>query len=720
MNTNDNRGLRVGSIALVGLLVIFVSVSATYKIMHDTLADQTKQTLSYVKDQTLLFESFNAADTSKASVLAIEGTSQLARDIANSSGDIGQENLSKFATDLRLTGALVTDEQGNVLSEFNGDQVTSADFADQLSNESLLDVAKHPTKVHSGRVGLSDGSAIDIAAACRTDAKGVVIGYRHVNTEGSGAYTLSTQSLLSGYHTTYDGTVVVVKDGKIIASTVSEYSGSDISDHQTGDQGIVDDIKAANSGSDLASMTHNGEIYFVCAERARDNSIYIYAPTKQFALQLSIVAIAALVVYSFIVAIVLIIRRRADNAYLLERMESERKYNERLTEAARKAESANNAKTEFLRRMSHDIRTPINGIIGMVQVADRCPEDVERQTEARNKIRNASSVLLGLVNEVLDMSKLESGEIVFDNAPMNLQETVDDLCTIAENQARAYDVTVNCVSETLEHPGIVGSSTHIRRLFLNVMGNAVKYNHEGGSVNVGIREIAYDPEKSQATYEFTCADTGIGMTPEFQERLFEPFAQEERDGKQGVEGTGLGMSIAKSLTTLMGGTISFESKVNEGTTFTIVLPFEVTDEIAPTAKDSDADAVSVAGMKIMLVEDNEMNMEISEFLLTEAGAEITKATNGKEAVDAFASSDEGYFDAVLMDVMMPVMNGYEATSAIRALDRKDANLVPIIALTANAFDEDRREAREAGMSGHLPKPIDIEKVLAELSRYRRK
>ena len=374
------------------------------------------------------------------------------------------------------------------------------------------------------------------------------------------------------------------------------------------------------------------------------------------------------------------------------------------------------AKTEFLQRMSHDIRTPINGIRGMIEIGNHYSTDMAKQAECREKIWEASGLLLELVNEVLDMGKLESGEVVLEHRPFNMVTLLTGLCDVLEKPAAERGITIRCEDITLPHPDLIGSPVHVKRLVMNIISNAIKYNKDNGSITLTLHELRSEGEK--AWIRFTCADTGIGMSEEYQKHLFEPFTQELLDARSTYAGTGLGMPIAKGLIDAMGGTIEFTSRQGEGTTFYITLPFAVDHAAAPQPlPGAPADLSVLQGKHILLAEDNDLNLEIAEFLLQNAGLRTTAARNGQEAVTLFAASAPGTFDAILMDVMMPLLDGYEATRAIRALDRPDAAAIPIFAMTANAFTEDRRRAYESGMNEHLTKPLEPDTLLRTLAKY---
>jgi signal transduction histidine kinase/AmiR/NasT family two-component response regulator len=391
-----------------------------------------------------------------------------------------------------------------------------------------------------------------------------------------------------------------------------------------------------------------------------------------------------------------------------KRRELEQKYQEQLRTAADKAESANKAKTEFLLRMSHDIRTPLNGIRGMLDMADYYGNDLEKVRECRRKVRESSNILLELINEVLDMSKLESNDVVLEHVPFDLTAISYEVYTVVEKMAD--EQTVEIIEEhDIQHTRFIGSPIHFKRLILNILGNAVKYNRPHGKVYVTCRETEFDGKTT--VLETVIRDTGIGMSEEFQKHIFEPFQQEDSSARSKYGGSGLGLSISKSLVDKMGGTISCESIKDVGTTFTMRIPLEVDFSEHTDAVDSEEYDVSVVGETVILAEDNDINLEIAQFILKNAGIKIVAAHNGEEAVNSFATSKPGEISAILMDIMMPVVDGYEATRQIRAMERPDAKTIPIIAMTANAFAEDRIATKKAGMNAHIAKPLDAKEVI---------
>lgn len=396
--------------------------------------------------------------------------------------------------------------------------------------------------------------------------------------------------------------------------------------------------------------------------------------------------------------------------------EKEVKENERLKIAIEEADSENRAKTEFMNRMSHDIRTPINGVMGMLEIIKKNREDHERVDDCLEKIHVSSEHLLSLINDVLDMSKLESGHMEPEHVPFDLDDLMKNVRALNEAQVAKTSIVYTYSKISFAHAKLIGSPLHLRQILLNLFSNAAKYNKENGTIETHAEEIACD--ENTATFRFTIRDTGIGMSEDFvNNELFEPFTQEKQGARTQYQGTGLGMSIVKELIEKMNGTITVESVLGEGSAFTVTLPFEIDKHpSAQAAANGAADETALHGLKVLLAEDNELNMEIAEFFLEDMGAETMQAWNGKEAVEAFRNSAPGEIGVILMDIMMPVMDGLEAVQRIRALDRPDAKTVPIIAMTANAFSEDVERSRKAGMTEHLSKPLNAETLKKAILR----
>ena len=661
-------------ICLVVLSVCFFSNADKEKEEADLL-----DTVNYVKVQCSTYTHYNESSESKSLLRAIEGTRQLSKNIAvqtENEKTLDDQLLKESAEQLWLTGIVVLDTDGTIVCEYSTNESLLPEIKECAEKEIVLDTAIYDEKVYAKRINHNDGAYIDMAACTRKDAPGVVVTYYYTSAEYATNYTLTIQSLLNGYRKDRDGTIIVADEGVIIASNNTGLIGQSTTNYE-----VIQKLKNHADSRHMMGLTINGVRCHGVMLKQRDHYIYAYVPDSIIFQTLLQNVIMCLFIYLIVVVLIWMIYRKLQKNILKIEKEKEQKYQKSLLEAAKKADAANRAKTEFLQRMSHDIRTPINGICGMLDVGDYYRDNLSKQTECRGKIREASNILKELVNEVLDMSKLESGEIY------------------------------------LEEKDLIGSPIHLKRLLMNILSNAVKYNKDYGQMYLSSREIPSDQD-GVVMLEFICQDTGIGMSEEFQKHLFEPFAQEQKGGASKFGGTGLGMPITKSLVEKMGGTITFTSEQGVGTTFVITIPFKINEDAARDEEKQDEVTASIKGLNILLVEDNELNMEIAEFVIQSKGASVVKAWNGQEAVEAFEKSASGEFDVILMDVMMPVMNGYEATKTIRTMDRSDTKKIPIIAMTANAFVEDRIKSKEAGMNEHVSKPIDMKllvKIIAELA-----
>ena len=795
LNYNSKR-FWIGAVILA-VLVVITSGIISYQVTRSDLLSRSRYTMEYINNQSIMAETYNYASTTKSSMRAIENANQLARNIRDDNGDISTAQLKEYAEELRLTGVIVLSPEGAILSECSLDGISSKDFFSTLKNDTLLDVASNPKKTYFIQVTLGDGSTVDIASAGRLDTSGVVVSCYRTPAEYANRYNLTIQNILQGYSSTEEGTIVVENEGAVIASNDPSLLTTESNEATNKNNEIISRINAADKTNEAIFIQQGMESYLGIVTKSRANYIYGYVPITYFlssaALTMGITAIVCIALFIGLVSM----RRHSNDAYLAERVERERIYNEQLAKTAHQAEQANTAKTEFLRRMSHDVRTPINGIRGLIEIAEQCKDDPTKQEECRRKILGASNLLLDLVNEVLDMSKLENGEVTLDIQPNNLYTVMAEIYEFVERQAEIHDVTFIRGSMDFKHPCVLMSATHFKRLLINIFSNAVKYNKEHGTVEITCIEKSYVDEI--ATYEFVIADTGVGMSKTFQEHLFEPFAREgQLTHASSLGGSGLGMSVAKSLADAMDGTITFESELGVGTTFTVVLPFQVSKANIPQASESfegselssvsvsskapaggvdsagsdapasdtsgtaspvDASFVSASSVApasssvslistvsatpassfgpvassasatptvssapledviVLLVEDNELNIEISQFLLENAGAEVIVAKSGEEAITAFDVSESSEVDVVLMDIMMPGMDGYEATRTIRALDRPDAKTVPIVAMTANAFADDQRRCREAGMDDFVAKPFNSAHLIQLVAKY---
>lgn len=583
-----------------------------------------------------------------------------------------------------------------------------------IRNHVILDVADIPLKTYADHLVLADGSFLDFAAVHTEEKDCVLIGYYHTPATYTDGYNLDLQKILSGFHTYAATEVVVARGNDIIAGNSTDFS-AEKERYEAIIQAIKEAAAVRKASDGPLPIRVDGVNYYASMSNGRNYFIYQFVSADHvFKDRMGHMLYAAIVCAGF-GALILWSYHRSNRKAQQQAEEKETHYQAKLLEKAREAEAANQAKTEFLRRMSHDIRTPINGIRGMIEIAEHFEHDMEKQKEYRKKVYEASGYLLELVNEVLDISKLESGEIVMEHKPFDLKEMLDELRVIVEKQAENREIAISFANDCV-HDWFIGSPLHVKRMFMNLIGNALKYNKKQGTVAVSLREERLSD--TEARVIFTCRDSGIGMSEAFQEHMYEPFAQEMIDARSSYTGTGLGLAIVKRMLTQMGGTIDCVSQPGKGSTFTVTLPLAL--DLSPKTKAEEKVKADITGLHLLVAEDNELNMEIAEFLLENAGAHVTKAMNGEEALHLFSASKEGTFDAVLMDVMMPVMDGIAATRAIRALPRADAKTVPIIAMTANAFAEDRERVLSAGMNEHLAKPLDTDLLIETIARLAKK
>ena len=699
---------------LLGICVTAASLYYFFQAEKKEAENRMVKTVNYVKVQCSTYTHYNEASESKSLLRAIESARQMSTNIdmeTENGGRLSQEFLKENLQTLWVDGILVLDAEGKTVCKYSMDKALTNEITDYLQKDIIMDFTGYEERSYSERIDREDGSRIDIAACARKDAPGMVAIYYYTSPEFVRNYTLTIQNLLNGYSTQKDGTIIVADKGTIVASNDESLLGQDTAGNQ-----VVQAMKEHTDSQHIFHLKNEGTGCYGIMLKQRDYYIYAYLPDTEVFRNLPLNVTAVVFLYLLIFGIFCFWGYRADLAHRKQEQEKDEKYKAELLRAAKKAEAANEAKTEFLQRMSHDIRTPINGICGMINVADHYADNMEKQTECRAKIKKTSHLLLELINEVLDMSKLESDEVVLEDIPFNLNSIFEEILGVIEHMAAEQNIRIIWEEKEVTHWNLIGSPVHVKRILMNILSNAVKYNKENGYVYIGCREI---PSKQTAmtTLEFVCRDTGIGMTEAFQKRIFEPFAQEHAGSRTKFAGTGLGMPITKKLVEKMGGTISFESKEGTGTTFVIRIPFQIDADMKDRTETEEKTETSIQGLHVLLTEDNELNMEIAEFVLQNEGAVVTKAWNGQKAVDIFRKSRPGEFDAILMDIMMPVMNGYEAAKMIRSLDREDAKVIPIIAMTANAFTEDKMRAKEAGMDEHIAKPVDgklLVKVINEL------
>ena len=650
-------------IQLLGVLLgICVAVVSLFYFFYAEKAEAEKrlvEIVNYVKVQCSTYTHYNESSESKSLLRAIESARQMSTNISmetENGGQLSQDFLKENLQTLWVDGIIVLDKEGKMDYEYSMDESLANEITEYLQKEIIMDFAGYEERSYSERFARGDGSYIDIAACARKDVPGIVAIYYYTSPEFTRNYTLTIQELLNGYSVQKDGRIIVADDGIVVASNDKRLLGQNTADNE-----VVQAMKKHTDSQHIYHLKNEGTGCYGIMLKQRDYYIYAYLPDMEVFHNLPLNVAGVIFLYLLIFNVFWFWAYRTNLTHRKQEQEKDEKYKAELLIAAKKAEAANEAKTEFLQRMSHDIRTPINGICGLVDMADHYVDDMEKQTEYRTKIKEASNLLLELVNDVLDMSKLESGEIVLEEIPFNLRSISREVFVVIEQVAAEQNIRIVWEKKEIIHRDLIGSPGYVKRVMMNILSNAVKYNRENGHIYLSCMEIPSE-QPGMTTMEFICRDAGIGMTEEFQKHIFEPFAQEHTGSRTKFPGTGLGMAIAKNLVEKMGGTITLESEYGVGTTFVIRVPFKIDLDADKREEQKDISEKSIKGLHILLAEDNELNMEIAEFLLQNEGADVTKAWNGQEAVELFRKSGPGGFDVILMDIMMPVMNGYEATA----------------------------------------------------------
>ena len=700
--------------ALIGICVAVVSLLYFFHAEKAEAEKRLVEIVNYVKVQCSTYTHYNESSESKSLLRAIESARQMSTNIkteTENGGQLSRDFLKGNLQTLWVDGILVLDADGKTDCEYSTDESLTNEITEYLQKDIIMDFAGYEERSYSERFTREDGAHIDIAACARKDAPGIVAIYYYTSPEFARNYTLTIQRLLNGYSTQKDGTILVADNGTVVACNDESLLGQNTADNE-----VVQAMKKHTDSQHIYHFKKEGIGCYGIMLKQRDYYIYAYLPDTEVFHNLPLNVMSVIFLYFLMFGLFWFWTYKTNLTHQKLEQEKDEKYKAELLIAAKKAEAANEAKTEFLQRMSHDIRTPINGICGVLNVADHYADDMKKQTECRAKVKEASHLLLELVNDVLDMSKLESDEVILEEIPFNLSGIFREVFVVIEQIAAEQNIRIAWEKKEIIHRNLIGSPGYVKRVMMNILSNAVKYNRENGHIYISCVEIPSEQPET-AIMKFVCRDTGIGMAEEFQKHIFEPFAQEHAGSRTKFAGTGLGMPITKKLVEKMGGTIMFKSKEGVGTTFVIQVPFRIDLATDKRKEQKDASEKTIKGLHILLAEDNELNMEIAEFMFQNEGAEVTKAWNGLEAVEIFEKSRPGEFDVILMDIMMPVMNGYNATKRIRSMDREDAKEIPIIAMTANAFTEDRIRAKEAGMDEHISKPVDgnlLVKVIHEL------
>ena len=834
------------SSVLVGLLV--TSITFAISVHYDELNAEQKlsTTIEFIKERAASYTKYN--DTAAARSLVRSSVSVNA--LEDKTDLDSQEALEKYADELWLTGISILDNDGNLVAEYTTDGVGYNNLYGILEFSVIQDVSSNLDKTYIKRITLNDNSYMDVAAHGKSDQTGIILAYRHTKKEFKDKSVLSVQNIVNGYDATTIGSIYIVNNDEIVASNVEESIGENIAENT-----IFQNIRLSGKANKLVRLTKSNKNIYGMYSHGRENYIYAYLPTSSMFASTIRNVITVVLFYVIVMIFVQILRWNSTKKFLTEQAEQEEMYKEQLEQKNKELElsiqheeAANRSKREFLFNMSHDIRTPMNAIIGFTSLAATHVDNKEQVIEYLKKISISSQHLLSLINDVLDMSRIESGKVKIEEKPVHLPDLIHDIRAIIQSNIATKRLSLLIDTMNVVDEDIIADPLRLNQILLNILSNAMKFTPTGGTISLKIKQNDIE-EKDEAEYEFRIKDTGIGISNEFQQHIFEEFSREESTTVSGIQGTGLGMAITKKIVDLMHGTIEVHSEQGVGTEFIVVLRFKLSGQkieytyirqlegVRALVADDDTDSclnickmlrtigmrpdwtisgkeavirakdaidqndkfnvyiidwmipdmngievvrnvrkfigedtpiiiltaydysdieeeareagvtafcskplfmselrevlekpfiiqtnnndedinVNFEGKRVLLAEDNDLNQEIAKVILEERGIIVETVNNGKEAIEAITKNDASYYDLVLMDVQMPVMDGYEATKQIRNLSDKNKANVIIYAMTANAFEEDKRDALEAGMDGHIAKPFDVDKLTKTLS-----
>ena len=669
--------------------------------------------MEFIKAQSADYTKYNDTAVAKslvreaAAVHALEGLSLGCDEAA----------LLEYARTLWLTGVSVLNAQGELVCEYTENGTGYAQLQSGIKMEPILSVIDYPQKTYVKRVELGGDNFVNVAVHSCADGTGVVLAYRYIPAEFSQKSVLSIQTLLDGYEISSTGTLLVAEDNRVAASNDPTLIGMNIFESER----LMSIRRSGHADKLIRVYAPKGiEQCYGIYSHGRDYYLYAYVPARQVYTLTVMNLVITLVMYILILALVQVFRWNSAKDFFMQQEHSEQEYRKSLEQknvalqlAVQRETKANLAKREFLFNMSHDIRTPMNAIIGFTALAQTHIDDRGQVEDYLKKISVSSQHLLSLINDVLDMSRIESGKVTLEAKPVHLPELVHELRDIVQAVVSEKDLSLTLDTVGVENEDVIADPLRLEQILINVLANAVKFTPDGGQISLWIVQKDTAPA-GYADFEFHIKDNGIGMSEEFQKHIFEQFARERTSTVSKIQGTGLGMAITKSLVDMMGGRITVKSEQGKGSEFTISLRFPIgeakTEQTPPAAK-----ASASAGKKLLVVEDNELNLEIASTLLKEAGFAVDTAENGKIAVEKVEAASADRYDLILMDIQMPEMDGYEATRRIRALPDTKKAALPIVAMTANAFEDDRKNALRAGMNGHIAKPLDIPKLFQVLS-----
>ena len=677
--------------------------------------EQLVTAFEFFKAQTSAYSKYN--DTAVAKSLVRESAAVHA--LQDCTLDASAVELRQVTEKLWMTGVALLDPEGQLISEYTQDGVGYEAIRDGLPAVATLGLLEAPDKTYVKRVELRDGSFADVALHALSSGDGIILAYRHTKEAFAQKSVLSMQTLLDGYDRNTVGTFLLVRSNVVEASNDPAMIGVDV----TG-QGMLRGIRAANQSEKLTYVLDGrGAKYYGMYTHGRDFVLYAYVPARNIYRSTLPNLAVLLILYIVVLAMIQGLRWNAEQKFKQRELAAAQAYqasleqkNRELEIAVRQEAAANRAKRDFLFNMSHDIRTPMNAIIGYTTLAETNLTQPAKVADYLRKISTASQHLLSLINDVLDMSRIESGRVVLEKKPLHLPTLVQDVRDIIQSNITAKGLAFAVDLAGVRDEDVIGDPLRLQRILLNILSNAVKFTPSGGSITLRVVEKSGAPLR-YAEYEFHVRDTGIGMSAEYQKHIYEQFSREETSTVSKTEGTGLGMPITKRLVEMMDGNIELVSAPGQGTEFTVHLRLPLGGEQKEKTPAADP---TFAGTRLLVVEDNELNMEITTTVLEEAGFSVDQAVNGQAALEKVATAAPGQYALVLMDIQMPVMDGYEATRRIRALPDPAKARIPIVAMTANAFAEDRENALAAGMNDHIAKPFDIHTLLWKLAEILKK
>ena len=717
--------------------------------------EQLVTAFEFFKAQTSAYSKYN--DTAVAKSLVRESAAVHA--LQDCALDASEAELRQDTEKLWMTGVALLDPEGQLISEYTEDGIGYEAIRDGLPEVATLGLLEAPDKTYVKRVELRDGSYSDAALHALSSGDGIILAYRHTKEAFAQKSVLSMQTLLDGYDRNTVGTFLLVRSNVVEASNDPAMIGTDVTSH-----GMLRGIRAANQSEKLTYVLDGrGAKYYGMYTHGRDFVLYAYVPARNIYRSTLPNLAVLLILYIVVLAMIQGLRWNAEQKFKQRELAAAQAYqasleqkNRELEIAVRQEAAANRAKRDFLFNMSHDIRTPMNAIIGYTTLAETNLTQPAKVADYLRKISTASQHLLSLINDVLDMSRIESGRVVLEQKPVHLPTLVQDVRDIVQSNITAKGLAFTVDLAGVRDEDVIGDPLRIQRILLNILSNAVKFTPSGGSITLRVVEKSGAGEASADTgdderepvakslngalageatsmapaetgangaplryaeYEFHVRDTGIGMSAEYQKHIYEQFSREETSTVSKTEGTGLGMPITKRLVEMMDGSIELVSAPGQGTEFTVHLRLPLGSEQKEKTPTADP---TFAGTRLLVVEDNELNMEITTTVLEEAGFSVDQAVNGQAALEKVATAAPGQYALVLMDIQMPVMDGYEATRRIRALPDPAKARIPIVAMTANAFAEDRENALAAGMNDHIAKPFDIHTLLWKLAEILKK